>query len=143
MATSSVPTAKANLTSQLQARANLAGVQVTNGPPLPSPQREFIWIGTAEGTQEFATFGGQRHESYGLHVVISVLRQGEDVVAADTRCFALSAELEAQLRADPTLSGAVTLAQFGEFRLAEYVGPDGSSRVSELTVTVNCEHWLT
>lgn len=143
MATSSVPTAKANLAAQLAARAGLNGVQVTNGPPLPNPSREFIWVGAAEGSQEIATMSGTRAEQYGINVIISVLREGTDIVAADTRCFALAAEVEQQLRSDPTINNAVTYSQFGEFRLGEYVAPDGMNRVSELTVTVACEHWLT
>lgn len=146
MSASSVPTAKANLVTQLQARPNLSGanrVLITNGPPVP-PEREFIWVGTAEGEQHFGTFGaaGLRREEYGLQVVISVLREGADIVGADTRCFALSAEVEAQLRTDPTINGAVMAAEFGGFKLGEYVTADEMARGSELVVTVNCETWL-
>lgn len=145
---SSVPAAKANLVTQLTARPGLSGanrVQISNGPPIPM-EREFIWVGTAEGSQEIATFGttaGLRHEEYGLQVVISVLREGTDIVAADTRCFALAAEVETQIRTDPTINGAVTFAEFGDFKLGEFVTADEMGRGSELTVTVNCQTWLT
>src|SRR6266498_2365858 len=141
MATSSVPTVKANLVTQLQAHAGLSGVQVTNGPPLPTPSREFIWVGTAEGKQEIST-PALRHEEYGVDVVISVERKGTDIVAADARCFALAAELENQLRTDPTVNAAVEHAEMGGFRLGEFVGADGMRRVSELTATVDCGNWI-
>ncbi len=142
MATSSVPTVKANLVTQLQARGGLANVQVTNGPPLPNPSREFIWVGTAEGTQAQAAMGGLRREEYGLEVVISVEREGTDIAAADARCFALVAELENQLRTDPTVNAAVEHAEMAGFRLGEFVGADGMRRVSELTATVDCGNWI-
>ena len=142
MATSTVPTAKANLVTQLQARGGLAGVQVTNGPPFVDPQREFIWVGTAEGSQEQLAMGGPRRETYDLHVIISVEQESEDVVAADTRCFALSAEVEAQLRTDPTINGAVEHAEFGDFKLGEFSSADGINRISELVVSIGCNAFL-
>lgn len=144
MATSSVPSVKANLVTQLQARGGLAGVQVTNGSPLPNVRREFIWVGGAEGTQDYGTYGvgGLRQESYRLEVTISVLREGIDAVAADTRCFALSAELESQLRSDPTVNGACMTAKVGDFRLTEAVTQDGMARQSELQIFVDIDTWI-
>lgn len=143
MANSSVPALKANLVAQLQGRPGLSGIQVTNGPPLPAPQREFIWVGNAEGEQVIAGFSGPRHEEYGVEVVISVIREGIDTPAADTRCFALFAELEQQLRTDSTVNGAVSFAEVGAFRLSERASADGMNRESELVVTVNCKHnWI-
>lgn len=143
MATSTVPALKANLQTQLQARGGLAGVNVTYGPPLPSPGDEYIWIGDTDGAQVFATYGsttGLRHEEYQLQVVICVERQGTDMKGADTRCFALLAELEAQLRADNTVNGAVTLAQVGGFKLSEIV--TDMSRTAQLEVQVSCEAYI-
>jgi hypothetical protein len=144
MATSTVPTLKANLVTQLQARAGLSGIQVTNGPPLPAPSREYIWVGDTEGTQELAAFNApnQRHEVYNVKVVIHVEKDGTDTAATDARCFVLSAELENQLRADPTVSGAVNVAQLTTFRLTEFVQPDGMARIAELVVDVNCQQWI-
>lgn len=143
MATSSIPTLKANLVTQLQARAALKRVQISYGPPLPNPEREFIWIGAAEGTQEWATFSGtSRHEAYRLTVVIMVSREGRGMQKADERCFALYAELENQLRGDVTVNGAVTDSKIGDFTLREFVGTDGTSRSSELSVKLDCEHWI-
>jgi len=144
MAASTVPTVKANLVTQLQARLGLTGVQVTNGPPLPATSREYIWIGDVEGAQEFGAFNtpNQRHETYNVKVVVNVLVEGTDMAAADARCFALSAELENQLRADPTVNSAVNNAQLTTFVLTEFVSPDGSSRTAQLVVDVNCQQWI-
>jgi hypothetical protein len=143
MATSTIPTLKANLVTQLQARAGLTGIQVTNGPPLPSPSREYIWVGDVDGVEEMATAGiNTRHEDYNTKVVIHVEKDGTDTAATDARCFVLSAELENQLRTDPTVSGAVSLAQLTAYRLTEFVQPDGMARIAELVVTVNCQQWI-
>jgi len=144
VATSSVPTVKANLVTQLQARGGLTGVQVTNGPPLPATQREYIWVGDTEGIQELAAFNtpNQRHENYNVKVVVNVTREGEDAAAADARCFALCAELENQLRSDPTVSGAINLAMVTTFRLTEFVAPDNSNRTAQLVVDINCQQWI-
>lgn len=139
---STVPTAKANLVSQLAARPGLSGIQVVNGSPFPSPQRKLIWIGAADGEQEWGAMGGLRHEVYGLVVNIIVVREGTDIVAADTDCFAILAELEAQLRTDPTINGAVTTAKVGEFHLVEQVTAEGEARISSLAVTVDCQHYF-
>jgi len=146
MATSSIPTVKANLVTQLRSRPALARVQVSYGAPLPNPEREFIWVGEVEGTQDWATFatagGVSRHEAYRLTVVIWVSREGRGMQKADERCFALYAELENQLRGDVTVNGAVTDCKIGDFLLREFVGPDGTSRSSELSVKLDCEHWI-
>ena len=144
MATSTVPALKANLLTQLQARGGLAGVQVTYGPPLPNPDREFIWLGDVQGDQAFSAMAApnQRHEQYTLQVIVSVLREGTDLKTADERCFALCAELENQLRTDVTVNSAVSEAHVGTFRLTEFVAPDGMNRRAELIVDVNCQAWI-
>ncbi len=144
MATSTIPTLKANLVTQLAARAGLAGVQISYGPPLPNPQREYIWIGDVIGTQEYAAMAApnQRHESYDLQVIIAVLREGVDSKAADDRCFALFGELESQLRGDVTVAGAVTEAHVATLKLSEFVAPDDMNRTAQLTVDVTCQAWI-
>lgn len=142
MATSTVPTLKQNLVTQLQARGGLAGVQVSYGPPLPAPQREYIWVGDVDGTQTMATLAQGRHDEYVVKVVFGVLKEGTDSKAADDRCFVLLAELEQQLRTDATVGGAVSLAQLGNFKLSEFVAPDGMNRTAELITDVNCQQWI-
>lgn len=144
MATSTIPTLKANLQAQLQARGGLSGVRVTYGPPLPDPGREYIWLGDVNGEQEYATFNApnKMHEAYTLQVIVSVVKEGTDSKAADDRCFVLFGEVESQLRTDPTVNGAVTEAHVGPFRLTEFVAPDGMNRTAQLIVDINCQAWI-
>lgn len=143
MATSSIPTLKANLVTQLSARGGLSGVQVSYGPPAPV-QDEYIWLGDTDGAQEYATYASpnQRHEAYQLQVVICKEMQGTGMQAADERCFALFAEVEAQLRTDPTVNSAVSEAHVGAYKLSEILSPDGMNRIAQLEVQVNCQAWI-
>jgi|SRR5215471_10518954 len=144
MATSTIPTLKANLRTQLVARGGLSGVQVSYGAPLPATQREFIWLGDVNGEQEYGTYQApnQRHEMYVLELILSVLKEGVDAKAADDRCFALFAEVETQLRSDPTVNGAVTESHLGLFRLTEFTAPDGMNRSAQLVAELNCQAWI-
>lgn len=138
--TSSVPTLKSNLVAILQARAALSEVQVSYGPPLPNPGREFIWVGKAIGAQAWAAGGKTKSEEYEQTVTIVVTHMGVDMAAADARCFALMVELENALRTDTTVGGAVTDATVGGFELGE--GVDSESRESSLIVRIECRHWI-
>lgn len=144
MATSTVPTFKANLVTQLQARPGLSGVQVSYGPPLPNPQREYVWVGDVTGDQMYAAMAApnQRHEEYRATVIVGVLKEGVDSKAADDRCFVLLGELETQLRGDITVNGAVSEAHLETFRLTEFVSPDGTNRTAQLILEVNCQAWI-
>lgn len=135
MASSTVPAVKQALVDLLAARAALAKVQVSYGAPA-SPGRELIWVGDAAGDQTFAALGvNHRDEEYTIQVVFSVLREGQDIRAADDRCFDLAAELESLLRANSTLSVSNVLwTEIGEFTLEEYASD--TARESRLTVNV-------
>jgi len=139
MATSTIPAVKAALVAGLEARPALNSVQVSYGPPLPNPSREMIWCGIATGQQDWQAMN-LKGEQYELEVIVSVIREGQDMQAADERCFAIYAELENMLRADRTVGGAVALASVAGFELGEYV--TDSQRESTLTVQVACEAWI-
>jgi hypothetical protein len=140
MATSTIPALKTNLVAQLQARAALSQVQVSYGPPLPNPGREFIWCSTTAGSQVWETAAKGKLEEYDQRVVILVVREGVNMQAADARCFALCAELENTLRTDPTVNGAVNDAYLGGFTLSE--GAGDSERESTLIVQIHCRAWI-
>lgn len=142
MASSTVPALKRALRDRLAARPALHDVQVSYGGPVPAGA-EYVWVGDVEGEQEYGAMGPVMHEVYGVKVTFSVVREGSSTVEdADTRCFALFAELEDELRDDETVNGTVKNAHVGAFTLGEYVSPDALTRESRLTVTVNCEHWI-
>jgi len=139
VATSSIPAVKQALVDLLAARANLRNVQVTYGAPLPAPAKEYIWVGDVTGEQTAGALGGQvRDEEYTVQVNMSVVREGNNQRAADTRCFQLLAELEDLLRSNPSLGVAAVLkggeAELGEFNLEEFVSD--TARESRLTAQV-------
>jgi hypothetical protein len=141
MATSTIPALKSALKTQLAARANLAGVQISYGFPGPMPEVEYIWLADVKGKQEPATIGTRaRDETYTLTVIVKsqvsdISNTGQQT--ATERAFALMAELEAQLRTDPAVNGTVLTAQIeGPIELVELAGDE--SRGALLTVSVYC-----
>lgn len=140
MATSTVPTLKANLMTRLLARTGLTGVQVSYGIPLPDPQPEFIWLGDVDGDQYFAALGHRaREEDYTLTVTVDVLRRDSDQQSATERAYAIAAEIENELRDDPTVNGAVRTAEIkGRMRLSER--HDDQAREAMLELSIYCQH---
>jgi hypothetical protein len=138
---SSVPALKANLASALKARTAFANVQVTYGPPLPSPAREYVWLADVEGDEEPAALGRNRHsEIYGLTVIIQAVREGVDQQAATERAYSFRDEIDAQLRSDITVAGALGSGWAyvgGHFKLEELASD--AQRGALLTITVSCE----
>jgi hypothetical protein len=137
VATSTIPAFKAALLSRLQARPGLDGVQVTYGWPSGAVKRESMMLGGANGSQEFRTIGAtQRMEEYALDVYITVIREGQARQQnADERALALMAELEADLRDDPTVNNTVLTAQLGSFDLQPMASAE--TREARLNVSVN------
>jgi hypothetical protein len=137
VATSTIPAFKTALLARLVARQGLAGVQVTYGWPSGAVKRESIMLGGVDGTQEFRTIGAtQRMENYTLDVFITVIREGQARQQnADERALALMAQLEAELRADPTVNNTVLTAELGRFELQPMASAE--TREARLTVGVN------
>lgn len=121
---STAPAFKAALLTALGARAGLAGVTISYGAPLSAP-REFIALADISGEQEFATLGALRkNETYTLEIYCSVLREGNQQQACTERCFELAAEIEDELRTNPTMSGTVRVAQLRSPFSVEEFGSD-------------------
>lgn len=121
---STAPAFKAALLTALGARAGLAGVTISYGAPLSAP-REFIALADISGEQEFATLGALRkNETYTLEIYCSVLREGNQQQACTERCFELAAEIEDELRTNPTMSGTVRVAQVRSPFSVEEFGSD-------------------
>lgn len=142
MATSTIPTLKANLKTLLAARGGLSTVQINYGPPAIGMEREYIWLADVEGEQQFAAMGTLNYEEYDLEVIADVIREGTDEQSATARCFAIQAELENQLRSDNTVGGAVSAAQIGHFKLTENVTADGMTRTARLVTLVHCQAYI-
>lgn len=134
---------KAALLTQLQARTNLAGVQVTYGWPSGgldgTARQELIALGGVRMNQVAKSLGNlRRKESYTLTIVITVVRQGKNQQAATERALTLQAEIEDQLRTDPLVNNCGIL-------WAEYTGSeitdlyDGTSRECRIVCSVYAE----
>lgn len=148
MSASTVPAFKLQLRTNLQARAALAGVQITYGPPTPQPgwgadvnTVEYIWLGDVQGTQEWLTFssaGGTREEEYDLTVWLLVAKatSPDDYQAAGNRAFALMAEIENEVRTDHTVGGTVLEAEVASFIFVEDAKPEVNEARIALTVHV-------
>ena len=132
---STAPLMKAALLTALSARAGLSGVTVSYGAPTQGP-REFIALSDISGTQEFAMLGHLRKdETYTLSVYCSVLREGNMQQTCTERCFELAAEIEDELRTNPTVTSTVRVAQLSTpFSLEEFASDQ--ARQSILTLGV-------
>ena len=132
---STAPAFKAALYAALAANSDLADVTVSYGAPITGP-REFIALADISGSQEFAALGKlTKEETYTLDVYVSVVREGNQQQECTERCFALAAELEDYLRANPTVGGTVRIAQLSApFNLEEFAGD--TARQSILTLGV-------
>ena len=135
MATTTITAMRAALVTLLQARGGLSGVQIGYGMPPGALQREHILMGLVEATQEYRALGtARKFEDYTVTVHISVMREGTDQQATDERALVLLAEVEAALRADPTVSGTVLTAEVGRYRLEPLASE--STREARITLDV-------
>lgn len=137
MATSTVTALKAALLTSLQARTGLSGVQVTYGWPSGQVRRESIMLGGVSGTQQFRTVGAtQKLEEYALTIYVTVIKEGSALQqSADERALALMAEVEDELRSDPTVTNTVLTAQLSRFDLEPMASSE--TREARLTLTID------
>lgn len=136
MATASIAALKAALITRLKARPGLAGVQVTWGIPSQDLNDEWIMVGDVDGTQEAVHLGAlRREEEYVLDIQVSVVRDmAADAQTTAERAFALAAEIEDELRTDPSVGGAVREAQVIGDGLIEPA--DGSQREARIPLRI-------
>lgn len=113
MASSSVvPAVMVALKAQLQARAGLAGVQITDGVPRKEEKEYIAILGAKDHSQRQAgmraTSPRPREEEFTLEIGISVLRSGDaEHTEATARVYQLAKELEDQLQDDQTISSSL------------------------------------
>jgi hypothetical protein len=128
MATSSrVPQLIDALLAALTAAAGLDGVKVVDGPLVSNTSAsEFVFVGydgdpegefqTAQTTQQWAGLGARaKNEDITITGAVLVQRGDIDVKAVRDRVFAIFAEVEAAVRADPALGlGTPTVCSVSE-----------------------------
>lgn len=145
MATSAVPAFLDALRTRLLARPGLAGVQVATGPLAEDTALESIQVFRVDTDQVWAALGGRSREETGTMTgAIWIVAPGADepaIKAARDRAYALLAELESDLRADPSVNGTVRVAQLASADLTQGLNDNG--RVAQVTFTVNLEARLT
>jgi hypothetical protein len=139
--TSTVPVFKHQLLVNLQARVGLNGVQITHGPPFPLPEPEFIWLADVDGHQDWAAINvvtKPKEETYDLTVWIKVLRSTtpDDFKTAGDRAFALMAEIEQELRGDPSVANTVRVAHVGAYKFTEDANAEFNEAILRITVHV-------
>ena len=114
--TSTVHAYEVALAANLKLRANLSGVQILTGPPTAGQAQhgEFLMFGNANATQNYKTFPFNaptaKDETYTIDLLINVVQamnQDHDTVTA--RAFTLLAEVENELRTNPTQGVAYVL----------------------------------
>lgn len=143
--TSSIHAFKNALVDGLLARAGLAGVQVVSAPlTSKDAARESIQLGDVDGEQEWSALGKlAREERYTVDVMVWVIRPGGDEgVVRDVRgrAFAIFAEVEDFLRADPTVFSVARVSAIRRPEVTEGANPEG--RVCRIDFQVAVEKRL-
>lgn len=136
MASSTIPTAKAGILTLLAARPALASVQRVWAHPGQLIEKESIFFLEALEEESPAAIGQlKREENYTIDLLVSVLQDGDDAKACEERAWALVAEVETALRAEPKPAAGVLWATVSAKRLNNFPGPE--SRTSEITVVIS------
>jgi hypothetical protein len=110
MAYSTIPAAKAQLLTTLQARTGLASVLVAWGLPAQLPEEsERVYIDDAINvTREWAGIGSfVIDEEYTLRVHVEVYQAGDDQRACEERMWQVVAEIEQAAVLDVTLANVL------------------------------------
>lgn len=143
-----LPTAKANLYTGLSAltSSTLSGVEVVYGFHDATPQREAVYIGdTEDSDQQWTALGGPttlpRDEDYSLKLAVQSAIPGKTQQQATERACAIFAEVENYLRDNVGLgmtSVNVVRAEIKRPQLIEYPldGDQGFAAVIESAVRI-------
>lgn len=128
------------LKTQLEARAGLAGVPVyTADPGALLPLEAIVMLGF-DASQEWAAIGrSAKDETFRIPCsVYKALPGASETVVQEVqdRVAAIIAEIETQLRGDPTINGNVRVAAVVEEVLAQGFGDE--SRKAEATFQIEC-----
>lgn len=126
---------RAALVTALSARAGLSGVQIVYGMPPGALQREHILLGPVDGTQEYRALGtARKFDDYTVTLYITAMREGTNQQAADERALAIMAEVEDEVRTDPTVGGTVLTAEVSRYRLEPLAGE--GAREARITLDI-------
>lgn len=136
MATSTIPAAISGLLATLRPSPGLTGVIVYDGPPMTAEQSDWVAVGfdpidlttSVDASQVPASLGNRaREESYQIACSLASWSGDEDMAARRARALDLFAAVEAALRTDITLGGAVRTAQIASYSLTQEQTTQGAS----------------
>lgn len=136
MPTSTIPAAIAGLIATLKAAPGLAGVVVHDGPPTTAETPDWVAVGydptdpltSVDASQVPASLGNRaREESYEIACSLAAWSGDEDMAARRVRALDLFAAVEAAVRTDITLGGAVRTAQVASYLLTQEQTQQGAS----------------
>ena len=140
-ATSTVPAFLDAFKAALEARAGLAGVQVSTAPLGADSKPESIQMGDVPGTSPWGAVGAKRrNERYTVACAIWKQESGAGEAKAKAerdRVFAIFAEVEKAVVGNPNLGQVVHQLTFGEWTLEQGVNPQ--SRWAQLTFEIEVE----
>jgi hypothetical protein len=126
MTTSKVNTFLVALKAMLEAREGLSGVGVFTAHPGDELPREAIVVDRVTTDQSWAALGRQRREEgFTTYLILHIEKAGAgEGVATDVRerVYAIKAEVEDALRADPTVSETVRVADYARDELRQGTG---------------------
>jgi len=135
---SSVPTVRATLLAQLQARPGLAGVFVDIGSPVNALEDELVWIGDAVMQDTAPTLAPTlpRDERWLQEIIISVSHSGDDQVASEARAFVLYGEVRSAVLTDPRQSNTALWVLPAGFQLQSLA--DAERVETRITLQLDC-----
>ena len=141
---STVPAVKAYLFAQLDTAISGQNVKVYYAEPGPGFPDDVIWLGDTEQTYDptqMVGSGGQGwlYEAYHQIVEVSVFRGGDTPQAVFERACQIVAQIEAVVRADPSLGGLVTTAYPAGSNYESDWSADHMGRITEAQVRIQIQ----
>jgi hypothetical protein len=140
---STVPASVLFLWNGITTAINDAAVLVSYGPPGPSQPDDIVMVGNIDRVvRPFQMVGsgqaGWLDEEYGVEVVVSVYRGGDDARTAFERAASLADTVVSVVRTDPSLGGAVIVAHPGQVTYDQAFDVEHKGRLVTVTVDVRC-----
>jgi hypothetical protein len=134
------PATKRALVEMFGELDGLSGVKVHYGYLNDAQQlgQENINVGKVRFNQEWGALANlRREESYRVELVVLVKRGGDDQQGTEERMWAVLAEIEQALRADPTVGGFVRVAELTEGEQDN--SPDSEGWFSQVVAQITCK----
>lgn len=140
---SSVPTAVGYLYDHIVTAVNDTAVLVSYGPPEPNQPDDLIVVGNVSREiipwQMVGSGGaGWLDETYTVEVIVSVYRGGDNGRVVMERACVLVDIVVAVVRADPSLGGAVVVANPALVDYEPSFDAEHKGRLVDATVSIRC-----